>query len=109
MTDTSGAKDGSADFEAHPAPNRPQTDAEAIAHDPISLARANVQFSRASSGCRVAFGNVIDQGNRDGDFGMAKDPQHQIKNRQLLHDMEVRWDSTFMMIDRVLEMRPVSS
>jgi hypothetical protein len=42
MTDTSGAKDGSADFEAHPAPNHPQTDAEAIARDPISLAHANV-------------------------------------------------------------------
>lgn len=109
ITDGSGVKDGSAEFEARPAPSGLQSDAEAIARDPISLARANVRFTRASSNRRLAFGNIIDQGNRDGDFGTVKEPQHQIKNRQLLRDMEVRWDSTYMMVDRVLEMRPVSS
>lgn len=108
MTDTAGAKDGSATFEACPLPKGPQTDAEAIACDPILLARAKVQFTHASSSRRIAFSKVIEQGNRDGDFGTAEDPLHQIKNRQLLHDMTVQWDSTYMMVNRVLEMRPIS-
>ena len=102
MTDTKGAKDGSATFQAQliPVLGQAQTDKEAIVRDPISLARATVRFTCASSGRRVGFFNLIEQGSKDKDF--------ELKNRQLLCDMPVRWDSTYLMIERVLEMRPVS-
>jgi hypothetical protein len=78
-----------------------------IKRDPISLAQASVRFVQASNARRVGFENIIKQGNKDGDFVTLEDPNYQIKDVQLLCDMEVRWDSTYYMICRVLEMRPV--
>jgi hypothetical protein len=103
ITDTKGTSPIITD----PTPSATQTDADAITRDPISLARAMVHFVRASSTRRIAFENIIKQGNKDGDFATPDNPNHQIRNIQLLRDMEVRWDSTYYMIRRVLEMRPV--
>jgi hypothetical protein len=85
-----------------------QSDADAIRRDPIGLARSIVRFVRASSGRRHAFFNVIDQGNKEHDFAPATEPLYELPKLQLLRDMDVRWDSTFLMIQRVIEMRPVS-
>jgi hypothetical protein len=109
ITNAKGAKDSSASFVPQPTPNASgaQTDDKVIKRDPISLARASVRFVRASNACRVGFENIIKQGNNDSDFVTAEDPNYQIRNVQLLRDMEVWWDSTYYMIRRVLEMRPV--
>jgi hypothetical protein len=88
ITDTKSAKEDSASSATHPPPSSTQTDGNAIGCDPISLAQASVCFVRASSTCHVAFENIIKQGNSDSDFATAKDPDYQIRNVQLLCDME---------------------
>jgi hypothetical protein len=46
---------------------------------------------------------VIAEGNKAGIFGLER-----LREVALLKVMDVRWSSTFLMIDRVLELCPVS-
>lgn len=76
--------------------------------DPISGACGTVQFMQASSGRRGGLKTYIEDGNRAGDFIDNKTGAAiKLAVVELLRDMDVRWDSTYLMIDRVLYLRPV--
>jgi hypothetical protein len=69
----------------------------------VAAARNLVTSIRASGQRREDFAIVIAKGNKAGIFG--PEGLHEVV---LLKDMDVRWSSTFLMIDRVLELYPVS-
>ena len=58
-----------------------------------------------SSGQRhEEFTEIIKEGNKSGTFG-----QGGLHVVALLRDMDIHWSSTYLMVDRVLEMYPVSN
>lgn len=63
---------------------------------------------RASGGRRDGFRKLIEHGNDAGDFAPLDNPDFKLPCVELLRDMDVRWDSTFLMIEQVILMRPVS-
>lgn len=84
----------------HIVSGRPQTYEQALARDPIAMARAAIRAIRVSGARREAFAAVINDGNKDGRF---KDPITgnvvQLKPLQLLRDVPTRWDSVYYMIN----------
>lgn len=75
-----------------------------LADDVVAAARHLVTAIRASGQRREDFAMVIAEGNKAGVFGLEG-----LREVVLLKDMDVRWSSTFLMIDRVLELYPVSN
>jgi hypothetical protein len=75
--------------------------------DPIALGRVIVSKIRASGKRQDAFESNIIAGNNMGWF-MHGDNVVKIPNLQLLRDVRTRWDSTYQMIRRLRELRPVS-
>lgn len=70
--------------------------------DVVSAARHLVTTCRSSGQRREELAKIIKEGNKSGSFGSS------LREVVLLRDMDVRWSSTFLMIDRVLELYPVS-
>lgn len=86
----------------------PQSDDETDASDPIARARNVVRAIRGSGKRRELFEEVIKDGNQRGWFERGNPPKVvQIKPLQLLRDVCTRWDSVYLMLDRLSEMRPV--
>lgn len=85
-----------------------QTFEGACAQDPIARLRKMVVTIRSSGQRRNAFMKWIETGNKSGLFVLQNKPV-QIEPRQLLRDVRTRWDSTYQMIKRCIEMRLVSS
>jgi hypothetical protein len=79
----------------------------ACAEDPITRLRKIVIVIRSSGQRREAFMSWIDNGNKSGLFVFQKQ-RVMIQPRQLLRDVKTRWDSTYLMIKRCIEMRLVS-
>jgi hypothetical protein len=79
----------------------------ACAQDPIARLRKIVMTIRSSGQRRDAFYTWIEAGNKSGLFVLNNKPV-QILLRQLLRDVRTRWDSTYQMIKRCIEMRLVS-
>ena len=77
--------------------------ANALESDVVGKARSLVSACRASGQRREDFQSTITEGNSSKSFLNGK----QLWNVQLLRDMDVRWSSTYLMIDRVLELYPV--
>lgn len=76
--------------------------------DPISLARAVVRAIRGSGTRREAFEEIIEAGNAGGWFMEGHPPKTtKVEQRQLLRDVQTRWDSVYWMLNRLREMRPV--
>ena len=77
-----------------------QTYEQAIARDPITMARVAIHAIQGSGARRDAFAAVIKDGNKDGQF---KDPITkniiQLKPLQLLQDIPTQWDSVCFMIN----------
>ena len=73
-----------------------------IQGDVVAKARQLVSGCRASGQRREDFAKTIQDGNISGEFNSI------LREVVLLRDMDVRWSSTFLMIDRVLELYPVS-
>lgn len=69
--------------------------------DVVTEARNLVTACRASGQRREDFANTIREGNEASSFG-----DEPLREVVLLKDMDVRWSSTFLMIDRVLELYP---
>jgi hypothetical protein len=67
----------------------------------MTLVQSVVKFMRASSSCCTGFIKVIESGNIGGDF------EPKLPTLTFLRDMEVRWDSTFMMLDHFILLEPV--
>ncbi|KAF7328296.1 Dimer-Tnp-hAT domain-containing protein [Mycena sanguinolenta] len=89
ITDMDFAATGADDF----VPNRaePRTFLDAIARDPIATVRTTVRVIRASSLRRQYFSEVL--------------KALQKKDLQLLRDVDTRWSSTLIMIDRAILLR----
>jgi len=79
----------------------------ACAQDPIACLRRIVMKIRSSGQRRDAFMTWIETGNKSGLFVLNNKPV-QIQAKQLLRDVRTRWDSTYRMITRCIEMRLVS-
>ncbi|KZP25456.1 hypothetical protein FIBSPDRAFT_733815 [Athelia psychrophila] len=71
--------------------------------DVVMSARQLVAACRASGQRRDNFAKTIREGNVLGSWGEEGDP---LRDVTLLRDMEIRWSSTYLMIDRVLELAP---
>jgi hypothetical protein len=76
--------------------------------NPIGVARSAVRAIRVSGKRREAFGEVIRDGNSKGWFKSGDPPKAVLlKKLQLLRDVRTRWDSVYLMLNRLREMRPV--
>lgn len=84
-----------------------QTFEAACVQDPISRLRKIVTAIRASGQRREALTTWIENGNKSRLFVLQKTAV-EIKPMQLLRDVRTRWDSTYQMIKRCIEMRLVS-
>lgn len=84
-----------------------QTFNAACAQDPITRLRKIVMAIRSSGQRRDALMAWIETGNKSGLFVYQNRPV-QIEAKQLLRDVRTRWDSTYLMITRCIEMRLVS-
>jgi hypothetical protein len=72
--------------------------------DVIAEGRHIVTACRLSGQHREEFTEIIKEGNKSGRFG-----QGGLRVVALLRYMDIRWSSTYLMVDRVLEMYPVSN
>ncbi|EIW65092.1 uncharacterized protein TRAVEDRAFT_33747 [Trametes versicolor FP-101664 SS1] len=68
----------------------------------IVNARQLISVCRVSGQRREEFKNTIIEGNKAGSFGEGVE----LPKAQLLRDVDTRWSSTFLMIDRLLELYP---
>ncbi|KAH9844360.1 uncharacterized protein C8Q71DRAFT_697693 [Rhodofomes roseus] len=72
---------------------------DALRADPVVQARDLVRVSRASQQRREEFQDTIKEGNTQKAFGDQPLPE-----AVLLQDVDTRWSSLYLMIDRVLEL-----
>jgi hypothetical protein len=79
----------------------------AVKGDPIKRVRALVKAIRVSPLRREALRKTIASGNDIGDFLDDEGNLVQVPNLELLCDVETRWDSTFEMLRRARNLRPV--
>lgn len=82
--------------------------AAAVKKDPIKMGRLIVIAIRASGLRRDDFMDTIKLGNGKNWFKAPGSAVETVPEHELKRDVETRWDSTYGMIDRLLEMRPVS-
>ena len=90
--------------------------ARGIKRNPLSRARKVVHLLRSSDQRRSGFQDFINTGNERGWFTW-QDPNKKDKGTsvievpqlELLRDVKTRWDSTFLMLERLHLLRPVSS
>ena len=75
----------------------------ALDSDVVGKVRSLVSACRASGQRREDLRSTIMEGNSSKSFPDGKE----LRNVQLLRDMDVRWSSTYLMIDRVIELYPV--
>lgn len=80
---------------------------DALAADIIGTARKLVAACRASGQRRAEFELTIREGNEAGSWEDSKGNQLPLPVLQLLRDCEIRWSSTFFMLDRVMKLLPV--
>jgi hypothetical protein len=83
--------------------------------DPLGRARKLISTLRSSDQCRLRFSKLINDGNKAGWFAKrdingkcVQGETTQVLNRQLLRDVKTRWDSVFLMLEHLRELRPVS-
>jgi hypothetical protein len=76
--------------------------------NPIGVARGVVRAVRVSGKRRDAFDEVIRDGNQKSWFKVGQPPKAVVlKELQLLQDVRTRWDSVYLMLNRLREMRLV--
>jgi hypothetical protein len=86
----------------------PRSGNEATVSGPIARGRNVVRVIRGSGMRRDAFDEAIENGNAKGRFKRGRPlAVVKIKPLQLLRDVRTRWDSTYHMVNRLREMRPV--
>lgn len=79
----------------------------ACGSDPIGRCRKIVIALRASGQRRDEFDNWVKTGNEKNWFRNSKGKAIKVPLKQLLRDVDTRWSSTYQMIKRFIEMRPV--
>ena len=75
--------------------------------NPVALASEVVRSIRGSGAHRERFAEVIETGNAKGYFEVGGKVV-QLEERQLLRYVRTQWDSCYLMLSRLREMRPVS-
>jgi hypothetical protein len=85
-----------------------QTFEDACAEDPITCLCKIVRAIRSSGQRRNAFMTWIETGNRSGLFGLENNNPVHIQPKQLLQDVQTRWDSIDQMVKHCIEMCLVS-
>lgn len=75
-----------------------------IEDDPVVQARTLVNAIRSSGQRREDLEKIILDGYETGKF-----TKEQVPNHVPLKDMDIRWSSTYLMIDRLLELYPVGA
>jgi hypothetical protein len=80
---------------------------KALVGDVLGIARKLVTACRASGKRREEFLDTILQGNLDNTWTDTDGNPISKETLQLLRDCEIRWSSTYFMVDRVLTMLPV--
>jgi hypothetical protein len=84
----------------------------AIRRDPLRRARRLIHMLRASDERRRGLQQFIKDGNTRGwftvDDGHGNNRTIEVPEHQLLRDVKTRWDSVFMMLQRLRHLRPVS-
>lgn len=75
--------------------------------DAVAAGRKIVRVMRASGQRRDHFEDLIRTGNAKNFFKVDRKVVR-VRSVQLLHDVKTRWDSVYLMIKRLREMRPVS-
>lgn len=80
---------------------------EALQQDPIALGRAVVRVLRASSLRRQAFDNTITTGNQMKLFTDEEGNPTNLPVLELVRDVKSRWDSIYLMINRLRILRQV--
>ena len=80
---------------------------KALAEDVVGTARKLVTACRVSGNRREEFSDTVLQGNLDESWTDADGNLITRGTLQLLRDCEIRWSSTYFMVDRVLTMLPV--
>ncbi|KAJ7604850.1 ribonuclease H-like domain-containing protein, partial [Roridomyces roridus] len=78
----------------------------ALGGDPVAQARTLVTACRSSGQRREALVRIIKAGNEAHDWGNVDDEEFELRVVGLLKDVDTRWSSTFLMIDRLLEQYP---
>ena len=82
-----------------------------IKRDPLRRARRVVRLLQSSDQRREGFHWFIQDGNQR-DWFSIKDGRKrvtvQVPELQLLRDVKMRWDSVYMMLERLRQLRPVS-
>ena len=83
-----------------------------IKRDPLRCAQKLIQFLRSSDQRREGLRKFIEDGNRHEWFTGKDDngkriPLH-IPQLELLRDVKTRWDSVYMMLECLRQLRPVS-
>lgn len=82
---------------------------ETVETDPVGLGRNIVTAIRASGQRRAAFSQTIENGNKGEVFTDRHGNTTRLANNELLLDCRTRWDSTYIMINRLRALRQVSS
>ena len=72
-----------------------------VKRDPLRRARRLVRLLRSSDSRRQGFQNFIRLGNQQ--------KWYSVPEKQLLRDVKTRWDSVYAMLERLRELRLVSS
>ena len=84
-----------------------------IKRDPLKRACRIIRLLRSSDQRREGFRKFIVDGNAQNWFTQkdqsGKREPVQVPERQLLRDVKTRWDSVYMMLERLRSLRPVSS
>jgi hypothetical protein len=85
---------------------------EGIKRDPLRRARRIIRLLRSSDQRREGFRRFIQDGNRRCWFttkeNNGKRVTVQVPELQPLRDVKTRWDSVYMMLQRLRQLRPVS-
>jgi hypothetical protein len=82
----------------------------AIQRDPLKRARRLVSFLRSSSQRKEGLSNLIKKGNASHKFIGVDKGKHfviTVPQLELLKDVRTRWDSVFLMLQRLRHLRPV--
>ncbi|KAI0639810.1 hypothetical protein C8Q77DRAFT_1214245 [Trametes polyzona] len=78
--------------------------AAALSENPVKAARTLIMKARQSGQRREEFDNLLNKCLDDGTFIAGEEPA---PGTQLLRDVDTRWSSTFLMLDRLLTLYPV--
>jgi hypothetical protein len=79
---------------------------DAIQEDPINLCRKVARTVRSSGQRRDEFDEMVTNGNTK-EWFRVDGQVVQVSQLQLLLDVKTRWDSTFIMMKRFIELQPV--